>query len=210
MLPDDMLKSDACRTLPHAAHRILVALAAQYYGKNNGSLSLTRKTSAQYGIRDPYALADGLRELEERGLILRTRPGSRIPPRSSLFAIGWRPIDEPDKLDPHNATPTLSPRDGWRIWKATTRRQGWATKRLPRQHSATRTSSTALHGEAEMSSTALHARPSDPVAQRYRSDISGMADDSRPNGSDCLARWENDGGASILDYKTAGGALASS
>lgn len=173
MLPDEVLKSDACRTLPHPAHRILVALAAQYFGTNNGSLSLTRKTAAEYGIGNPYALGDGLRELEERGLIAKTRPGRRIPPRSSLFALAWRLINAPNKLDPHDARETMRPADGWRTWKAATRSQHWITKRSQRKRRDTRASSAGIHGDDEMSSAGIHDTASGPVAQGYRSDISG-------------------------------------
>lgn len=174
MLPDEVLKSDACRTLPHPAHRILVAIAAQYYGTNNGSLSLTRKTAAEYGIGNPYALGDGLRELEERGLIAKTRPGRRIPPRSSLFALSWRLINAPNKLDPHDARETMRPADGWRTWKAAKRSQHWITERSQRKPRDTRPSSAGIHGESKMSSAGIHERPPLPVAQGYCSDISGV------------------------------------
>ena len=82
MLPDEVLTSDACRTLPHPPFRVLVALAAQYWGRHNGSLTITRSTASKYGIGDTHPLRDGLRELEARGLIICTRPGTRSAPTS--------------------------------------------------------------------------------------------------------------------------------
>src|SRR5690606_29953608 len=109
MLPDEVLRSDACRTLPHPAYRVLVMVAAQYYGQNNGSLTLTRRTAAEYGVGNPHTLDASFRELEARGLIQRTRPGSRLPPRAAMYAISWRPINDPKPNDPHDTRPTLKP-----------------------------------------------------------------------------------------------------
>jgi hypothetical protein len=176
MLPDDVLLSEACRTLPHPAHRVLVVLAAQYFGRNNGSLSLTRTTAAKYGMRNPHTLDASFRELEERGLILRTRPGSRLPPRSALYAITWRPINEPKEYDRHDAMPTLKPSNAYAKWKGTKQRQHWAAgrRRAPRYACATRPSSAGIHGGSKMSSAGIHKAPASPVAQGHGSDISGV------------------------------------
>ena len=48
-LPDEVLRGDAYRTLPHPVRSVLVALTAQFHGHNNGSLTLTRATAVQYG-----------------------------------------------------------------------------------------------------------------------------------------------------------------
>jgi hypothetical protein len=116
MLPVDVLTSPAVRTLPHIAHRVLVALAAQFFGRNNGSLTLTRRTAKSYGIGSPLTLAASLGELEARGLIFRTRPGSRIPPRSAMYAIAWKGVDEALVHDAHDATPNPIARHTYGAW----------------------------------------------------------------------------------------------
>ena len=175
MLPVEVLTSDAARTLPHPAHRVLVSLAAQYVGVNNGSLTFTRRTAIDYGIGNPHTLGASLRELEIRGLIVRTRLGSRIPPRSAMFAITWRKIDPANRSYPHDATPTVRAPDTWRSWRAATRRQHWTVdnRRPARWRVDTSMSSAGIHGKAQMGSAGIHASPTRPVARRYRSDISG-------------------------------------
>jgi hypothetical protein len=129
MLPTDMLVSMAWRTLPHAARTVLTVLAAQYTGHNNGSLTLTEKTARDYGVTDPHMLYSGLHELCARGLIVQTRPGTRIPPLSAMYALGWRQIDDPGDRDRHDARPTLIAPDEWRKWITNTSRSHWTIKR---------------------------------------------------------------------------------
>lgn len=129
LLPVELLTSPAVRTLPHVAHRVLVALAAQFYGKNNGSLTLARCTAAEYGIGDSHALGASLRELEARNLIICTRPSSQSPPRAARYAITWWPIDETQPDHPHELKPTLVASDGWRTWASSTTHTHWTTRR---------------------------------------------------------------------------------
>lgn len=136
-LPTDVLQSEAHRTLPHPARSVLVALADQYRGHNNGSLTLTRVYAAlKYGITNPYSLDESLRELEERGLIVETRPGTRpngrVRPRSAMFALTWVEIHTPDPNDPHNATETIYAPDTWQSWKASKVRMHWTVRRRDR------------------------------------------------------------------------------
>lgn len=181
MLPDEVLRSDACRTLPHPAYRMLVMVAAQYFGTNNGSLTLTRRTAAEYGLSNPHTIDASIRELLERCLLERTRPGSRLPPRAAMFAITWRPINEPKGNDRHDATPTLKPSNAWAKWKAMSHSQYWASgkRRAPRYPRATRPSSAGIQGGRKMSSAGIHVEPVSPVAQGYGSDISGVRPTSR-------------------------------
>lgn len=150
-LPVEVLTSPAVRTLPHAAHRVLVALAAQYGGTNNGSLTLTRRTAREYGICDPHVLHDALAELEARGLVIRTRPGTRLPPRAAMYALGWRRIDEPRWPDPHDATPTLRAPDAWRSWTPARDSPHWtASRRAPRWRVPTSAGGASPLAEPEM------------------------------------------------------------
>jgi hypothetical protein len=91
MLPDDMLRSEAWRTLPHSARSTLVVLAAQYAGRHNGIQVLTPRTCAAYGISRSQASRDAT-VLIERGLIERTCPGGKKPRPPTQYAVGWRDI----------------------------------------------------------------------------------------------------------------------
>jgi hypothetical protein len=174
MLSVEVLTSDAVRTLPHLAHRVLVAVAAQYHGCNNGSLSLTRRTAREYGIGNTHTLAAALRELEERGLIRRTRPGSRIPPRSAFYAVEWLRIDEPLKNDPYDGSSTQTASDRWRQWVAAKRSPHWTiTRRSARWRRATQRVAQGHLGRQELSGARPLKRAGSRVAQGHGSDISG-------------------------------------
>lgn len=93
LLPDDLLRHPAVTTLGHAHLRVLIALAAQCRSSNYGALCLSREQAKEYGVNSPDTLMKAVRELEHRGLIERTYPGSFIPPESARFALGWRDIN---------------------------------------------------------------------------------------------------------------------
>lgn len=172
-LPVEVLQSPACATLPHAAHRVLVALAAQYSGRANGSLSLTRRTAATFGLGNPQTLGTSLAELEARGLIVRTRLGTRIPPRSAFFALGWLRIDEPLRNDPHELTATLMPPDAWTRWIAGARGPHWTvTRRAARYSMCTTVSSACVLRDPLTGSAGVPTNPRCPVAQVCSSKIS--------------------------------------
>lgn len=95
MLPVELLDSDAFRWLQSFAVRVLVALAAQYHGYNNGGLELTVKEAARFGIKRTELYA-GLRLLAIAGLIEKTveerkSSGKGVPAK---YALTWRPTDE--------------------------------------------------------------------------------------------------------------------
>jgi hypothetical protein len=94
MLPVKVLTSDAARTLSHATFRVLVLLAAQYSGFNNGALGLTHKQALNNGIGSRHTLYRSLADLRNRGLIELTFPASRVPPRPSMFALTWLSTDD--------------------------------------------------------------------------------------------------------------------
>lgn len=133
MIPVKVLRSAAYATAPLAAAKVLTILAAQFGGRNNGSLSLTRKTAAEFGITDPHLLVRSLWELRARGLIALTRPGMRAPrSRSALYAVTWRHIDPPQRGDEHDASPTISASDEWSEWETPPNmsREGWTVGRV--------------------------------------------------------------------------------
>ena len=94
MLPLTVLDQAAVIKLSHAAFRILVLMAAQYHGGNNGALGITRSQAAVNGIGSDHTLYSALRTLEERGLIEQTYPASRVPPRPTMYALTWMSVDD--------------------------------------------------------------------------------------------------------------------
>ncbi len=103
LLPREVLKSDAYAAMPDYAVRVLVAVAGQYCGANNGQLSMTAADARTLGIHSAWKVAAGLRLLLSSGLVELTRPGKYSHGRgiSALYALGWRQFDvSPDAFPP--------------------------------------------------------------------------------------------------------------
>jgi hypothetical protein len=92
-LPLTVLVSPAVVTLDHAPFRVLVLLAAQFTGYNNGQLALSKTQAAEQNITNK-TLYKALAELETRGLIEETYGASRVPPRPTMYALCWLAIDD--------------------------------------------------------------------------------------------------------------------
>jgi hypothetical protein len=116
MIPRDVWLSDACLTLPYYARVVLIAIAFQYAGKNNGDLSMPWSVALGFGIRSKEHLVDALRLLLERGLIVKTRQGGRRPLGPTLYALTWLPID--DVGDKISARPTRQASNDWAAWSS--------------------------------------------------------------------------------------------
>ena len=83
---------DTC-SLSHNAFRLLVYIARQYNGRNNGDLCATLSQLKRYGFNSNDSITRGIRELLECNLIMQTKQGGlNIGP--NLYAITWQPIDE--------------------------------------------------------------------------------------------------------------------
>ena len=80
-----------CR-LSHLAARMLIEVARQYNGRNNGDLAATAKTLGPRGWNSNESITRALKELEHYGFIVRTRQGGLN--RCNLYAITWKGIDE--------------------------------------------------------------------------------------------------------------------
>jgi hypothetical protein len=93
-IPHSVLLSEAWRSLPHYAMAVLVAMAAQFDGKNNGDLALTWASARRFGIGSHEHLVKSLALLLDRGLIVKTRQGGRRPLGPCLYALAWRPIND--------------------------------------------------------------------------------------------------------------------
>lgn len=98
--------------LSHSAVHLLVDLTRQFNGFNNGDLSAAWGLMRKRGWRSRSTLAGACNQLEERGLIRKTRQGGRN--KCNLYAITWNAIDECRvKLD---CSPTSIPPRDWEGW----------------------------------------------------------------------------------------------
>lgn len=114
MVPVEVLTSPACTTLPNFAFRVLVAIAAQYRGNNNGDLAMTKSIGRRFGARGGTQVSRSLALLEGRGLIRKTRQGGKKPLGPCLYALTWQPISElRNKIE---VGPTAGPTNEWARW----------------------------------------------------------------------------------------------
>lgn len=93
MIPLQVFESDAVRSLSHATFRVLLLIAARFNGHNNGALGVTAAQARDAGV-SRNTLYAALRSLEDRGLIERTEPPSRVPPRPTMYSLAWLARDE--------------------------------------------------------------------------------------------------------------------
>ncbi len=115
-IPVEVLTSEACRTLPHYAKVVLLTVAAQYRGNNNGDIALSYSTARTFGITSKWQLTDSLALLLERGLIQKTLQGGKKPLRPCLYALTWQPINNlAGKIE---ACQTFAPSNDWVKWSS--------------------------------------------------------------------------------------------
>lgn len=94
-IPANVLQSPEFHGITGEAVRLLLALAAQYNGHNNGNLCAALSVARQYGFKSGDTLARAIAGLIEAGLIIRTREGmfNGAGSKCALFAIAWKAID---------------------------------------------------------------------------------------------------------------------
>jgi hypothetical protein len=98
LLPLVMLESAGYRAASHTARSLLVDMAKQYTGRNNGKLTACAKYLAPLGWRSNDVIVRARRELIDCCLILETRKGAR-PNRAGWYALTWLDLDVTDGLD---------------------------------------------------------------------------------------------------------------
>lgn len=90
-LPHAVVRSENWRACGGSAIKVLLHLADQYNGHNNGDLSAPLSAKPG-GVASPSTLTRALKELQHFGLIVTTRHGGKN--RASLYALTWNAIDE--------------------------------------------------------------------------------------------------------------------
>ena len=91
-----VLKNPDYINLTSKSKAMLIDIAMQYNGKNNGNLSAALGVMRKRGWKRGATLCAGIKELIEANLIIRTREGRFLNPggRCALYAITWEPIDD--------------------------------------------------------------------------------------------------------------------
>lgn len=99
-LPHTVLTSVGYRKLSHAARSLLFDVAAQYNGRNNGKLVACAKYLKPLGWTSNDTVSRALKQLEEQGLLIKTRQGMSPPmAQASWYALGWFNLQVWDGLD---------------------------------------------------------------------------------------------------------------
>jgi hypothetical protein len=110
-LDRDMLNSAEWISLPPRAVKLLIDLASQYNGSNNGDLSASWRLMKARGWSSPCTLAAALRDLIGGNWLELTRQGG-LHAGPHLYALTFRKIDEcKRKLE---VQPTIVPSHAWR------------------------------------------------------------------------------------------------
>ena len=98
MFPWDVLNHETFRTLSPRATKLVVDIAAQYRGSNNGDLCATLSLMKKRGWNSSDQLDKAKKELVGNDVIRVARQGGLN--KCNLYALTWFPIDECNgKLD---------------------------------------------------------------------------------------------------------------
>ena len=97
-LPHVVIDSPSYRELGYPARSLLIDIARQYTGSNNGRLVACAKYLKPFGWNSNSTVTRALIELKAAGLLIETRMGMR-PNRAAWFALGWYQLDATDGMD---------------------------------------------------------------------------------------------------------------
>ncbi len=97
-VPLVVLESPGYRAASHVARSLLMDLAMQYSGRNNGRLVACPKYLQPLGWRSNDTVVRGRRELLDLGLLVETRKGG-FPNTASWYALTWQALDVSEGLD---------------------------------------------------------------------------------------------------------------
>ncbi|MEN1927607.1 hypothetical protein WCE37_01140 [Luteimonas sp. MJ250] len=111
VMPLTLLRHPNFTRLSPWAVKLVIDLARQYTGFNNGYLCASRTLMKECGWRSSAQLHNAMAELEHYRIIVRTRQGGRN--RASLHALTWRRIDDKPN-NPLDVGPAIRPTDEWK------------------------------------------------------------------------------------------------
>ena len=93
-IPHTVLSSLAYTSLSAKSTKLLLDIGFQFRGINNGALVITWDVMRRRGWKSKETLERAQAELEDRGLIKKTRQGGRNWP--NYWALTFRPVNECD------------------------------------------------------------------------------------------------------------------
>ena len=111
VIPYTLLRHPNFTRLSPYGNKLILDLARQYSGFNNGYLCASRSLMRQCGWRSSVTLFTATLECEHYGLLVRTQQGGRNKP--NLHAFSWRRIDDKPG-QPLERLPTTKPTDDWK------------------------------------------------------------------------------------------------
>lgn len=90
-LPKVVMECEDFRGLTPSATKVLIVLASQYNGRNNGDLAATEKMMKKWGGMSQGTITKVTRELVDRNLIIRTREHRKHASGAApaLYALTW-------------------------------------------------------------------------------------------------------------------------
>ena len=105
-LPKHMIESDEFVALSPRAKALLIDVALQYNGFNNGALVASWAHMRDVrGWRSKAALSSSRKELVDTGFLVITHYQGRQKKLPTYFAITWRAVDDTEHSDPTIAAP---------------------------------------------------------------------------------------------------------
>jgi hypothetical protein len=107
-VPFGVIHSTDYRNLGCSARSLLIDIAVQFKGSNNGELVACWKYLKPLGWNSNATVTSALTELKASGLLVLTRQGAR-PNKASWFALGWHNLDWNQQMD--------IPRTSFNRWK---------------------------------------------------------------------------------------------
>ncbi|CTP83357.1 hypothetical protein [Xanthomonas graminis] len=111
VVPYTLLRHPNFTRLSAFGHKLLMDLARQYTGFNNGYLCASWALMQEANWNSENTVRAAMLELEHYGLIQRTQQGGKNRP--NLHAFTWRRIDE-KKGQPLDVSSTAKPTDLWK------------------------------------------------------------------------------------------------
>jgi hypothetical protein len=88
-LPISVLDSVTYQRLNFSSKALLIDIASQFKGENNGKLVACDKFLNPRGWKSKATVSKALKELLESGLLIMTRRGAR-PNKASYFGLAWQ------------------------------------------------------------------------------------------------------------------------
>ncbi|MFW8744843.1 hypothetical protein [Mesorhizobium japonicum] len=89
--PASVLDSNTFHSLNYSARSLLIDIASQFKGQNNGKLVACESFLMPRKWKSKTTIHSALKELLESGLLIMTRRGAR-PNKASWFGVAWYPL----------------------------------------------------------------------------------------------------------------------